>query len=92
MFESYKRHSIDMGERWRSHETKMGKALKNLIPNIKKEHGFYKLWNEEKREFSNELGIVYILPPLDECRKAFEQIVHQKIDWDDPHDPAAEIM
>ncbi len=57
----------------RSLETEFGTRLKKLIPNLlskRRTEGHKRAWG-------------YIFPPLDDCRRAFEGMLGQPIDWPD---------
>jgi len=55
----------------RSLETEFGARLKKLVPNLRSKRqteGLKRAWG-------------YIFPPLAECRRAFEGMLGQSIDW-----------
>jgi hypothetical protein len=74
-YASYIDYAQKIGQKHRVSKSQMGKELRKLCPNIqrvKKRH------NHLDREF------FYIFPPLEECRKVFEERVKIKVDWDTP--------
>lgn len=55
----------------RSSQTQLGAALAKLIPNIEK----------KRRSCNGKSCYVYRFPQLEECRRHFEKIFQQPIDW-----------
>ena len=80
MFLSYIEHTKLMNIKYKSASTKIGMFLTSIIPNLTKHKGSYTTtedFGDEKRT-----GTYYQIPSLEECRKAFEVRLRQKIDWD----------
>lgn len=84
LFENYIHHTKKTGLSRRSSETEVGYALRRLVPGLKRRRGF----REElvgASEFGGELqrAYVYVFPPLEDCRRHLEGLMHTKIDWVD---------
>jgi len=75
-YEGYLKSAQAMGQRHRLSKSQVGKELRKLCPGVQKvrQRPSPNLY----REF------IYILPELDDCRKAFEEKVNIKVDWDAP--------
>src|SRR5205823_2458732 len=62
----------------------LGMTLKKLVPGFKKARGSKTI--AERLTSSNSRPYMYVFPPLDDCRKAFESVMGLTIDWPDDDD------
>lgn len=69
-----------LGVRRKSAETVLGARLRRLIPLLQRQKRFWNMSDGQRRVWC------YLLPPLADCRAAFEKAVGQSMAWDDPED------
>lgn len=82
MFRDYCDHANISGTRYKSIQTRLGIFLNKMVPNIEKRTGSYKTKESFLDEGpTTEKGQYYVLPSLEDCRKAFEKRLGQKFDW-----------
>ncbi|MGV7034870.1 primase-helicase family protein [Methylobacterium symbioticum] len=72
------------GIKRKSAETVLGARLRKLVPRLLRVRRYWETPDGQKRVWC------YALPPLKECRAAFEKAVGQPIAWDDEDDTPAE--
>ena len=64
-----------IGQRHRLSKSQVGKELRKLCPGIQR---------VKKQKFHQDRAFFYTFPPLEDCRKAFEERVKIEVDWDTP--------
>jgi len=75
LYDEYKDFGSAIGERYKLTSSEFGKGLKKLCPS-----------KDKKRRSADHGGgrpYYHVFPPLDECRKHFEDLVRIPIDWED---------
>jgi hypothetical protein len=72
LFDSYVTHADRQGVRRRAIETALGRELRKLVPEL------------HKSRLGGRPGRLYALPPLEECREHFSDLLQQHIVWDKP--------
>ena len=91
LFDSYIEHANRQGVKRRSIETAIGIFIRKIVPKgFRSFNGFY----EEEVNFvgSSEAGLIYVFPPLVECRKFFEDKIQQTIEWATDRNSAGEPL
>jgi hypothetical protein len=77
LFDRYVQHANKIGVRRRAIETQIGMYLNRIVgPNLLKTKATY-----ENAKYKDEVGTVYTLPSLAQCRARFAAELHQEIDW-----------
>lgn len=83
LYQAYIRRATDWGERRRVADNAFGREIAALVPNnqlVRKRMSIKQLDSMGQIETVRTWG--YILPSLDECRKAFDAAIGYKNDWD----------
>ncbi len=70
-YKDYIEHAEKIGIRRRDSTTEFGVALKKLAPGVKR---------KRVREYT-KLVYRYTFPPLEECRRAFEELMRMPVPW-----------
>jgi hypothetical protein len=78
LYEDYIAHSGKIGARHKSIEVQIGKFLKEVAPRLSKFQTTAKEKGRERRY------AVYSFPSLEQCRRAFDRLLQQDFDWEDP--------
>ena len=76
-FDDYAEASERIGVRRKAAQTSFGMKLSKLIPGIRAERRSI----PKEDAAATERIRVYVLPPLDECRRSFADLMGQRIDW-----------
>jgi hypothetical protein len=82
LYDDYIKHAKEQGARRRAIETAIGIFLNKNVPGLASDVKTYTIKDATNFESaSSSRGTVYIFPPLPECRRAFEEKLHQAVTW-----------
>ena len=82
--DSYLMHASKRGVKRKSDEVTLGIALKTLAPKFERKRRTFDKWIKAEAghwKMEPTLEYAYLLPPLDECRAYFKNLVQMAIDW-----------
>ena len=75
LYEGYLRFADKIGGRHQLTPTEFGKEIRKLCPRVIKQK------MQSGHHYDNGRKNHYVFPALDECRKAFEQLVNMPVQW-----------
>jgi Family of unknown function (DUF5906) len=79
LFDDYIAVADKIGVKRKSEQTRFGQTLHKLVPGLSK---------KRPRAPDGDRRLYYVLPPLNECRAAFERTVEQPIRWEPDSAPS----